>query len=160
MAPRADDLQAPNECEGNTLGRLDLKSHAWDFDKVTVPKKYTCRNNSNVNGQCMISHQYNAYHFIYKVTVTKDGKYYIGKTQNDMITRFFKHITDVGKFWSKRKQLNQSVGLKLVCAIDDTRLIASVPAANNNQGDTLIIPLLFKENESISPSPKPNPMKC
>ena len=36
------------------------------------------------------------------------GDFYIGKTQNDVKTRIWKHVQDVGKFWKKRKDFNSA----------------------------------------------------
>ena len=47
--------------------------------------------NALFGGQCDVAN------LIYKATVTLDGKHYIGRTQNDMKTQFFKHITGVSK---------------------------------------------------------------
>ena len=36
------------------------------------------------------------------------GDFYIGKTENDVKTRIWKHVQDVGKFWKKRKDFNSA----------------------------------------------------
>jgi hypothetical protein len=68
---------------------------------------------------------------IYKAACTIDGMHYISKTQNDMKSRIFKHITDVGKFWSKRQHLNHLVGLEVADIIGDAHSTVSAPATTN-----------------------------
>ena len=111
------------------LADLNLKVVHGISDKITAPKKCGCCAASKVNGQCMFGGRCNEANLIYKATYTIFGKHYIGRTQNDMKTHVFKHITDVGRFWSKQKQLNHSVGLGLEEIIDDARSAASAPAA-------------------------------
>ena len=66
---------------------------------------------------------------IYKVSCTRDGKHYIGKTQNNTKTRIFKRITNVGKSWLKRQHLNHLVGLDIDKIIDDACSNVSASAA-------------------------------
>ena len=99
------------------------------LDTIAAPKDYNCHTNSKVNGQCMFGGECQTVNVIYKTTVLLDGKYYKGKTPNDLKNRYSKHITGVGNFWSEWKQLNQSVGLESVDVINDAHLISSASAA-------------------------------
>ena len=65
---------------------------------------------------------------MYKATCMIDLKHFIDKTQNDTKTKISKHITNVGKFWSKQQHLNHTVGLELEDIIDNARSAASAPA--------------------------------
>ena len=89
-----------------------------------------CQSKSRVNGQCTFERRCNDANLIYKSTCTIDGQHYIGKTQNNMKSRIFEHITNVGKFWMKRQHLNHLVGLEVEEIIDNARSTISAPATS------------------------------